>query len=140
MKTKIKNIIVCIFLNLSLTCGTALGMEVKQKAIVVPLEGFISNKAERIALVKGAIGKGYSIAKFADYKTVGYVILDLAKYLVPGSESEIMKMGKEAEEQHLSPSNRIYSVCEQLQKGNYSSRNLYPDYVKPFVHNFITLE
>lgn len=133
MKTKIKNIIVCIFLNLSLTCGTALGMEVKKKAIVVPLQGFISNKAERTVLIKNAIENAYNIAKFRDYCTVGYVLADLAKYLVPGSESKIMKMGKEAETQHLSPSNRTYSVCEQLQKLNYSKRNLYQDYAEQFV-------
>ena len=53
--------------------------------------------------------------------------------MVPGSESKIMEIGKNAEEQHLSSSNMMYSVCEQLREGEYSKRNLYQDYSEQFV-------
>ena len=57
------------------------------------MQGFISNNAERTVVIKNAVASAYSISKIRDYGTVLYVLADLAKCWVPGSESEIIKMG-----------------------------------------------
>lgn len=122
MNTKIKCSVICIFLYLSLTCSIAFSMESNssRKAIAVPLQEFISNNATKWAKVKNAIANGPGIL-WSKPTIVGCIIADLGKDMIPGYESEIVKMGENANEQNLSPSNVVYQVCTKLKERNYGN-------------------